>query len=108
VAAARRVPQGAEPRRSFTNIRGGHVYPALIRKTPKKPLRVFLQDGEKDVDNQFGSWWLANLQMDAGAPVREVRLQVRRRRRRPQRQARRVDPARFPPLALARLPPSGK
>ena len=50
---------------SFTNIRGGHVYPALIRKTPKKPLRVFLQDGEKDVDNQFGSWWLANLQMDA-------------------------------------------
>jgi enterochelin esterase-like enzyme len=50
---------------SFTNIRGGHVYPALIRKTPKKPLRVFLQDGEKDVDNQFGSWWLANLQMEA-------------------------------------------
>jgi enterochelin esterase family protein len=50
---------------SFTNIRGGHAYPALIRKTPKKPLRVFLQDGEKDVDNQFGSWWLANLQMEA-------------------------------------------
>jgi enterochelin esterase-like enzyme len=50
---------------SFTNIRGGHVYPSLIRKTPKKPLRVFLQDGEKDVDNQFGSWWLANQQMDA-------------------------------------------
>ena len=50
---------------SFTNIRGGHAYPALVRKTPKKPLRVFLQDGEKDVDNQFGNWWLANLQMDA-------------------------------------------
>ena len=50
---------------SFTNIRGGHAYPTLIRKTPKKPLRVFLQDGEKDVDNQFGSWWLANLQMEA-------------------------------------------
>src|SRR5262249_49700589 len=27
---------------SFTNIRGGHVYPALIRKTDKKPIRVFL------------------------------------------------------------------
>ena len=50
---------------SFTNIRGGHAYPALLRKTPKKPIRVFLQDGEKDVDNQFGSWWLANLQMEA-------------------------------------------
>ena len=26
---------------SFTNIRGGHVYPALIRKTEPKPIRVF-------------------------------------------------------------------
>jgi enterochelin esterase family protein len=50
---------------SFTNIRGGYNYPALIRKAPRRPLRVFLQDGEKDIDNQFGSWWLANLQMDA-------------------------------------------
>jgi enterochelin esterase family protein len=50
---------------SFTNIRGGHAYPALIRKTPKKPLRVFLQDGSKDVDNEFGNWPLANQQMAA-------------------------------------------
>ena len=49
---------------SFTNIRGGHVYPALIRKTPKKPIRVFLQDGEKDLDNKHGNWWLGNLQME--------------------------------------------
>lgn len=49
---------------SFTNIRGGHVYPALIRKTkPVKPIRVFLQDGENDLDNQHGNWWLSNLQM---------------------------------------------
>ncbi len=33
---------------SFTNIRGGHVYPELIRSTGKKPLRVFLQDGLND------------------------------------------------------------
>lgn len=50
---------------SFTNIRGGHVYPALIRKTPKKPIRVFLQDGENDLDNAHGNWWLSNLQMEA-------------------------------------------
>lgn len=50
---------------SFTNIRGGHDYPALIRKTEMKPIRVFLQDGEKDLDNQHGSWWLANLEMAA-------------------------------------------
>jgi enterochelin esterase-like enzyme len=50
---------------SFTNIRGGHVYPALIRKTDNKPLRVFLQDGSSDLDNQHGNWWLSNLQMEA-------------------------------------------
>jgi enterochelin esterase-like enzyme len=33
---------------SFTNLRGGHVYPELIRKTDKKPIRVFLQDGRND------------------------------------------------------------
>jgi enterochelin esterase family protein len=50
---------------SFTNIRGGHVYPALIRKTERKPIRVFLQEGENDLDNLHGSWPLANRQMAA-------------------------------------------
>ena len=50
---------------SFTNIRGGHVYPALIRKAEKKPLRVFLQDGSNDLDNQFGNWPLSNQDMAA-------------------------------------------
>ncbi len=50
---------------SFTNIRGGHVYPALIRKEEKKPLRVFLQDGSGDLDNLHGNWPLANQEMAA-------------------------------------------
>ena len=50
---------------SFTNIRGGHVYPALIRQTEKKPIRVFLQDGSGDLDNKFGNWPLANQEMAA-------------------------------------------
>jgi len=50
---------------SFTNIQGGHVYPALIRKTERKPLRVFLQDGSSDLDNMFGNWPLANQEMAA-------------------------------------------
>ncbi len=50
---------------SFTNIRGGHVYPALIRKTEPKPIRVFLQDGSGDLDNVHGNWPLANQQMAA-------------------------------------------
>jgi enterochelin esterase-like enzyme len=50
---------------SFTNIRGGHVYPALIRKTEHKPIRVFLQDGANDLDNLHGNWPLANQEMAA-------------------------------------------
>jgi len=50
---------------SFVNIRGGHAYPALIRKTERKPIRVFLQDGANDLDNVHGSWPLGNQQMAA-------------------------------------------
>jgi enterochelin esterase-like enzyme len=50
---------------SFTNIRGGDVYPGLIRKTEKKPIRVFLQDGSNDLNNLHGSWPLANQSMAA-------------------------------------------
>ena len=42
---------------------GGHNYEALIRKSAKKPIRVFLQDGANDLDNNHGNWPLANQQM---------------------------------------------
>jgi gluconolactonase len=45
---------------SYTNLRGGDVFPTLIRKTEAKPLRVFLQDGSNDLNNYAGSWYLAN------------------------------------------------
>lgn len=48
---------------SFTNLRGGNVYPALVRKTEPKPLRVSMADTSGDVDNAFGSWWWANQRM---------------------------------------------
>jgi enterochelin esterase-like enzyme len=50
---------------SFTNIRGGYVYPSLIRQEPPKPIRIFLQDGSHDLDNKFGNWPLANQEMAA-------------------------------------------
>jgi len=51
---------------TFVSMRGGHEYPALIRKTDPKPLRVFLEDGTKDAWNPlFGSWFTANLNMEA-------------------------------------------
>ncbi len=50
---------------SFVNLRGGHVYPAMIRVAEKKPLRVYLLDGDNDLDNPFGNWPIANQNMAA-------------------------------------------
>jgi enterochelin esterase family protein len=57
---------------SFTNIQsgaskreGGHNYAALLRKVDRKPIKVYLQDGSQDIDNEHGSWPLANLEMAA-------------------------------------------
>ena len=48
---------------SFVNLRGGHNYPSMIRRTPRKPIRVFLQSGRRDADIVPGSWPIANQDM---------------------------------------------
>ncbi len=48
---------------SFTDIWGGHNYPSMIRRTPRKPIKVFLQSGENDANTPFGNWALANKTM---------------------------------------------
>lgn len=50
---------------SFTNIRGGDKYPEMILRAAKKPIRIYLQDGKNDLNNQFGSWTEANKAMAA-------------------------------------------
>ena len=50
---------------SFVNLAGGNAYPALIRKTERKPIRVFQQDSTGDLDNSFGHWPTANQQLHA-------------------------------------------
>ena len=45
---------------TFVNIRGAHEMPWVIRNTPRKPIKVFLQSGKKDLNNNHGSWPLAN------------------------------------------------
>jgi enterochelin esterase family protein len=44
-------------------VPGGDLYPTLVRKSPLRPLRVFLQDGSNDLDNEHGNWFLANQQL---------------------------------------------
>jgi enterochelin esterase family protein len=56
---------------SFVDIRGGNAYPDIIRKTKKKPLRVFLVDGRNDhraliVDGTYEQprdWFYQNVRM---------------------------------------------
>ena len=50
---------------SFVHLAGGDAYPSLIRKTERKPLRVYLEDASGDLDNPYGNWPLANQQMHA-------------------------------------------
>lgn len=50
---------------SFVHLAGGDSYPSLIRKTERKPLRVYLEDASGDLDNPYGNWPLANQQMHA-------------------------------------------
>ncbi|MBM3724401.1 MAG: esterase family protein [Acidobacteria bacterium] len=63
---------------SFTSIQwkpgdldGGNVYPFMIRKQPKRNIRVWLQDGSEDLENAHGSWPLQNLQMANSLKYRE-------------------------------------
>lgn len=48
---------------SYTDLRGGVVYPGQIRKMEPKPLRIYLQDGRKDQNIYSGNWFIANEDM---------------------------------------------
>ncbi len=48
---------------TYVGLRGGNIYPTLIRKTEAKPIRIFLQDGENDLNIYGGDWHLANEEM---------------------------------------------
>jgi enterochelin esterase family protein len=50
---------------SYTNIRGGNNYPSIIRKHKRKDIKIFMQDGSNDLNNEHGDWWLANLEMES-------------------------------------------
>lgn len=46
---------------SFTQMPGGNPYPGLIPETPRKPLRIFMQAGHRDLHWNEPQWnWLSN------------------------------------------------
>jgi enterochelin esterase family protein len=52
---------------SFVQMPGGNPYPEIIARTPRKPLRIFMQAGHRDLGwNEPGQNWLAgNLRVAA-------------------------------------------
>lgn len=52
---------------SFAQMPGGNPYPALIPDTPRKPLRIFMQAGHRDLhwNEPEGNWLSNNLRVAA-------------------------------------------
>ncbi|MGC2659837.1 MAG: alpha/beta hydrolase-fold protein [Bryobacteraceae bacterium] len=56
---------------SFTSIQwhpeqkldGGNLYPFMIRKMPKRNIRMWMSDGMDDLENSHGSWPLQNIEL---------------------------------------------
>jgi gluconolactonase len=49
---------------TYVALRGGERYSFLIRKYEPKPIRVFLQDGNNDLNIYAGDWWMTNQTME--------------------------------------------
>jgi enterochelin esterase-like enzyme/sugar lactone lactonase YvrE len=45
---------------TYIGLRGANEMSVLVRKTEPKPIRVFLQDSNKDLNIYCGDWWVAN------------------------------------------------
>ncbi|MFN7918572.1 MAG: alpha/beta hydrolase-fold protein [Bryobacteraceae bacterium] len=63
---------------SFTSIQwqpgvidGGNLYPFKIRKEPRRNIRVWLQDGAEDLENNHGSWPAQNIAMANSLKMQE-------------------------------------
>ena len=49
--------------RSKENVDGGNVYPFMVRKDPKRNIRMWMSDGADDLENNHGSWPMQAIQM---------------------------------------------
>ena len=49
---------------TYVGLRAGDRYATLIRKYEPKPIRIFLQDGNNDLNIYAGDWWKANETME--------------------------------------------
>ena len=76
----------------------------MIRKTPKKPIRVFLQDGANDLDNNNGNWPLANQTLARSLAYARYDYRFEYGQRLPQPPPRPCDSAGHAAVVVAGLP----
>ena len=50
---------------------GGNVFPFMVRKQPKRNIRIWMSDGADDLENNHGSWPLQNIQLANSLKMRE-------------------------------------
>jgi enterochelin esterase family protein len=70
---------------SFTSIQwrpqdkveGGNVYPFKVRKEQKRNIRVWMSDGNDDLENNHGSWPMQNIQMANSLKLRDYDFHFR-------------------------------
>ncbi|HJZ98984.1 MAG TPA: alpha/beta hydrolase-fold protein [Candidatus Solibacter sp.] len=63
--------------RSKENNDGGNVYPFMVRKEQKRNIRVWMSDGQDDLENNHGSWPMQNIQMANSLKLREYDFHFR-------------------------------
>jgi enterochelin esterase-like enzyme len=56
---------------------GGNIYPYMVRKLPKRNIRVWMSDGADDLENAHGSWPLQNIQLANSLKMREYDFHFR-------------------------------
>ncbi|HEY3938221.1 MAG TPA: alpha/beta hydrolase-fold protein [Bryobacteraceae bacterium] len=56
---------------------GGNLYPFMVRKMPKRNIRIWMSDGTDDLENTHGSWPLQNIQLANSLKMREYDFHFR-------------------------------
>lgn len=56
---------------------GGNLYPFMVRKQPKRNIRIWMSDGMDDLENTHGSWPLQNIQLANSLKMREYDFHFR-------------------------------
>ena len=56
---------------------GGNVFPFMVRKQPKRNIRVWMSDGTDDLENDHGSWPMQNIELANSLKMREYDFHFR-------------------------------